>query len=231
MFFSKNKKNTIIQFEKVSYSQCGEDTIIDFAFGQLKINNPSYLDLGAHHPYYLSNTAFFYKKGCRGVSVEADPNLFEAFKKERPEEITLNVGVGETSGSSADFYIMSATTLNTFSKAEAERYASYGDKKIVNIIKLPILSINDIIATHFKTQCPNFISLDIEGMDLLIIKSLDFVKYRPEILCIETISYTENKTEEKLKDIISYVESKGYFLYADTYINSIFVDTEKWKNR
>ncbi len=231
MFFSKNKKNTIAQFEKVSYSQCGEDTIIDFAFGQLKINNPSYLDLGAHHPYYLSNTAYFYKKGCRGVSVEADPNLFEAFKKERPEEITLNVGVGETSGASANFYIMSATTLNTFSKSEAERYASYGDKKIVNIIKLPILSINDIIANHFKTQCPNFISLDIEGMDLIIIKSLDFVKYRPEILCIETISYTENKTEEKLKDIISYVESKGYFLYADTYINSIFVDTEKWKNR
>jgi hypothetical protein len=78
---------------------------------------------------------------------------------------------------------------------------------------------------------PNFVSIDVEGMDLVVVKSIDFNRYRPEVFCIETLSYTENNTEVKLNDIISYVESQGYFLYADTYINSIFVDKAKWKLR
>ncbi len=230
-----NRLNNILYpyniYYKKTFSQCGEDIIIDFIFQQFKVKNPIYIDIGAHHPYYLSNTAFFYNKGCLGINVEPDPQLFELIKKERPNDICLNVGVGEKSGTTANFYIMSESTLNTFSKEEADRYASYGNKSIKEIINIPLLTVNDIIATYLKNQIPNFISLDVEGMDFLIIKSFDFIKYRPEVLCIETLSYTENNTEEKLKDIINYVESKGYFLYADTFINSIFVEKEKWKNR
>lgn len=218
-------------YYKKSFSQCGEDIIIEFIFDELKIKKPTYIDIGAHHPYYLSNTAYFYLKGSKGISIEPDPYLFKEIKKERPNEICLNVGVAETSGGTADFYIMDVPTLNTFSKTEADRYVSYGNKTIKEIITLPLLSVNDIIAQNFNNKSPNFISLDVEGMDLAIIKSFDFYKFKPDVFCIETLSYTENKTEEKLKDIINYVESKGYFLYADTFINSIFVEKEKWKNR
>ena len=227
MFFKKNTS----EFQKVSYSQCGEDIIVDFILGQLKLKDPSYLDIGAHHPYYLSNTAWFYARGWRGVSVEPDPQLFAVIKKERPKESTLNVGVGETSGGKADFYVMNVPSLNTMSKSEAERYAAYPGKSIKEVIQIPILSVNDIITKYLGGNSPNFVSLDVEGMDLAIIRSFDFSKYRPEVFCIETLSYTENNTEEKQKDIIDYVESQGYFLYADTYINSIFVEKEKWKAR
>lgn len=217
--------------KKISYSQCGEDLIVDFIFTTLKIKSPSYLDIGAHHPYYLSNTAFFYLKNSFGVSVEPDPYLFKTIKEERPNEISLNVGVGLKTGEQADFYIMNVPTLNTFSKAEAERYASYSDKKIKEIIKLPLLTVNQIIETNFKGKTPNFISLDVEGMDMEIIKSFDFDKYRPEVFCIETLTYTEDNTEEKLNNIIEFMLNKGYFLYADTYINSVFVEKNKWRNR
>lgn len=227
MFFKKNTS----EFQKVSYSQCGEDIIIDFILGQLKLTEPSYLDIGAHHPYYLSNTAWFYARGWKGVSIEPDPQLFSVIKKERPKETSLNVGVGETSGGTADFYVMNVPSLNTMSRSEAERYAAYPGKSIREVIQIPILSVNDIIVKHLNGKAPSFVSLDVEGMDLAIIKSFDFSKYRPEVFCIETLSYTENNTEEKQKDIIAYVESKGYFLYADTYINSIFVEKEKWKAR
>jgi hypothetical protein len=60
---------------KVSYSQSGEDVIVDFIFQILKIQKPSYLDVGAHHPSYLSNTYLFYQKGCQGVCIEPDPVL------------------------------------------------------------------------------------------------------------------------------------------------------------
>lgn len=227
IFKNKLRENN----KKNSYSQSGEDVIVDFVFTVLKIKSPTYLDIGAHHPYYLSNTAFFYEKKSFGVSVEPDPYLFEIIKKERPNEISLNVGVGLESGEKADFYIMNVPTLNTFSKEEAEKYVSYGSKNIKEVIKLPLLTVNQIIETYFKGKSPNFISLDVEGMDTQIIKSFDFDKYKPEVFCIETLTYTEDNSEKKLNNIIEFMIDKGYLLYADTFINSIFVDKNKWSNR
>ncbi len=229
MFFSKKSDKEI--HRKYSYSQCGEDLIIDFIFGVFKIEKPTYLDIGAHHPYYLSNTAFFYAKESRGVSVEPDPSLYAVIKKERPLEKVLNVGVGLGQQQSADFYVMNVPTLNTFSKSEAERYAAYPGKEIKKVIQLPLLTVNEIIKTHFNNQAPDFISIDVEGMDMEIVKSFDFKAYRPKVFCIETLTYTENNTEEKLTNIIDYMKQQDYLLYADTYINSIFVEKAAWKNR
>lgn len=74
-------------------------------------------------------------------------------------------------------------------------------------------------------------SLDTEGYVFKILKSLDFKNFRPEVFCVETLTYTENKTEKKETEIIDFMIEKGYFVYADTYINTIFVDKNKWINR
>ena len=114
---------------KVSYAQCGEDLIIDYAARTLGIAAGRYLDIGAHHPIYLSNTCLFYRQGWRGVCVEPDASLLPPFRKFRPQDALLNVGIGPQAGV-RDFYIMSTPTLNTFSRAEAERYISYGKERI-----------------------------------------------------------------------------------------------------
>ncbi|MES2592731.1 MAG: FkbM family methyltransferase [Bacteroidota bacterium] len=215
---------------KLSYSQCGEDLIIDFIFEQFKLPKISYLDIGAHHPTYINNTALFYKKGSVGVCIEPDPFLFKRIKKVRDRDVCLNVGIGVGKEREADFYIMSIPTLNTFSKEEAERYASYGDKRIARVIKMPIVPVNEIIQKHFNSS-PDFISLDVEGLDFSILQSFDFERYRPKVWCIETLTYSENKTEEKIKETIDFMLSKNYFVYADTFINTIFVDNEAWTKR
>jgi hypothetical protein len=46
-------------FTKVSFSQIGEDLIVDFIFQVRGIQKPTYIDIGAFHPEFLSNTAFF----------------------------------------------------------------------------------------------------------------------------------------------------------------------------
>ena len=66
--------------QKKSYAQNGEDLIIDFAFREVfKINQPSYLDIGAHHPFCFSNTQLFYERGSQGINVEANPFLHKFF--------------------------------------------------------------------------------------------------------------------------------------------------------
>lgn len=212
-----------------SYSQCGEDLIINFALTEMRVGKVNYLDIGAHHATFLNNTAYFYKKGGSGVCVEPDPNLFQKIKRARSRDICLNIGVGDGTLKEADFYVMSGKTLNTFSKAEADRYVGYG-KTIEKILRMPLLSVNEIIEKHCK-KCPDFISLDVEGYDLTILKTFDFKKYRPKIWCVETITYTEDKSETKVQEVFDLMLSNNYFVYGDTYINTIFVDKEAWKNR
>ena len=213
---------------RTSYSQCGEDLIVDFIFaGRLGISNPSYLDLGAHHPTYLSNTYFFYLKGSQGVCVEADPTLIAIIAKERKRDTCLNVGVGTKEGV-GDFYVMSARTLNTFSKEEAERYQGYGTHRIEEVIQVPLLPVNTIIERSFSSA-PDFISLDVEGLDFAILESFDFSRFRPSVFCVETITYTEDNSERKLKEIGELMNQKGYMVFADTYVNTIFVEAEDWK--
>lgn len=214
-----------------SYSQCGEDLIIKHVLCEyLGIKNPSYLDIGAHHPTYLSNTYLFYERGSQGVCVEPDPFLFAQIEIERKRDTCLNVGVGFSEATSADLYIMSCRTLNTFSKEEAERYQSYGTHRIQEVVKLPLLSVNSILDKYFASG-PDFVSLDVEGMDFEILKSFDFSKFRPPVFCVETLSYAEDQSARKIEEIMALMRSKGYFSYADTYINTIFVDQEIWGNR
>ncbi len=216
--------------EKISYSQCGEDLIVNFLFQTMRISHPSYLDVGAHHPRYISNTFFFYNNGCSGVCIEPDPTLMDYIRKVRKRDVCLNVGVGIGPEATAKFYLLSARTLNTFSLEEATRYQANGKQKIEKIIDVPLVSINKVIEEYFPS-CPNFISLDVEGMDFEIIKSFDFSKYRPQVFCIETLTYTDDKTERKLVEIIDYMKACDYIPYADTYINTIFVDKSAWAQR
>lgn len=216
---------------KASYSQCGEDLIAEYILTEcLRLPTISYLDIGAYHPTRLSNTYLFYQKGHRGVCIEPDPGLFEHIRSVRPEDVCLNVGIGTSEQSRADFYRMTSATLNTFSRDDAERYQAYGSYKIEEIISMPLLTVDSIIERYFSS-CPNFISLDVEGLDFEILKTFDFSRFRPHVFCVETLTYTEDKSERKVSEIIELVTSNNYFVYADTYINTIFVEKDSWLNR
>lgn len=214
---------------KKSYSQCGEDLIIDFILQRFVGGTPSYLDIGAHHPIHISNTYLFYQRGGRGVCIEPDPDLFSKFKNRRVRDTCLNVGVGSLEQESAEFYVMSSKSLSTFSRVEAERYEGYGTQKIENIIHIPLIEVNSIFESCFITT-PDLVSIDVEGMDLEILSAIDFSRFRPTVFCVETLTYTEDRTEKKCDKTISYMEANGYFPYADTYVNTIFVDREKWQS-
>ncbi|MHB8621938.1 MAG: FkbM family methyltransferase [Sulfuricaulis sp.] len=225
----KKFKYNVSDNRRISYSQSGEDLIIEQIFTALGRTRITYLDLGANHPTRFSNTYLLYHNGNSGVCVEPDPTVQPLFSRWRGRDILLTCGVGLEEGE-ADFYVMTTNTLSTFSKAEAERYQSYGRQKIAKVIKLPLKPVSAILQQHFS-KCPNLVSLDIESMDFQILQSMDLNKWRPEVFCIETLTYTEDKTERKLGEIIEYMRDKDYLVYGDTFINTIFVDTNAWQRR
>jgi FkbM family methyltransferase len=219
----KEEKN----YSKTSYSQSGEDLIVKFIFDAIGITTPSYIDVGAYHPEHLSNTALFYQNGSRGINIEPDPTLFESFKLARVEDINLNIGVDDVQGEK-DFYIISTPTLNTFSKEEAENCTRENNHQIVTISKTKVDIISNIIQNYCKGVFPDFLSLDVEGLDLKILQSINYEQSSPVIICVETISFSETGNGVKDLHIIQFLESRGYMVYADTYINTIFVKKDKW---
>ena len=231
MFFSKKDKSIKEnEFVKKSFSQTGEDLIVKFILEyQLGLKNVYYLDIGAYHPFYLSNTAIFDQNGCSGVCIEPNPILSKVIQEAREKCKVFNVGVGQENIES-DFYVISPNTLSTFSKSDADKYALFPHVKVEKVIKIPIVSVNDIISNYCECV-PNFVSIDVEGLDLCILHSLDFEKYRPEVFCVETLEYTTDKNPLKNTDIINFMISNGYFVYADTFINTIFVESSIWNNR
>lgn len=209
-----------------SYSQAGEDAILRFLFRDLKITDIKYLDLGTNKPDNGNNTFLFYKSGCRGVCVEADGTLIDKIRELRPEDTIINAGVAVSAEKEADFYVFDLPAINTFNKAEAQYRMSKGNYNITKVIKVPLISINDLIKKHFDIY-PDLLSIDIEGMDLEVLQSLDYEKYPIPVICVETCLYSENHVHPKDPAIALFMITKGYEIYADTYINTIFINC-KW---
>jgi FkbM family methyltransferase len=210
----------------ISYAQSGEDIIIEFVFNNiLKQEHFNYCDVGAHHSTYISNTALFYRKGMTGICIEPDPELFAEIKQNRPKDICLNYGIGFSDDIMAeealDFFVMSSRSLNTFSRQEAERLHKQGEFTILDTKKIKTVNINKVFKQYFT---PDFLSIDVEGLDVEIIKSIDLVNHRPKVICVETAEFSPIPPGIKIYDAIDYLKTKDYIFYADTYSNSIFID-------
>ena len=214
---------------KNSFSSSGEDRIVLYLFQSLKVDKPSYLDLGANHPLNGNNTFLFYKDGGKGVCVEAQPALCRLIKSARPRDTCLNVAVGvNNSQDNVKFYVFDQVGVSTMDSEEADKRIKGGKEKLREIIEVPLLDINTIIKTNFKTY-PEFLSVDIEGLDVQVIKSLDLESYPIPVICVEIVEYSTGYKKTSNSEVEDYLTDKGYFLYADTYINSIFVNL-KWFN-
>ena len=211
-----------------SYSQCGEDVIVDHIFRQLKKEKIFYLDIGTNHPKYTNNTYLFYKNGHQGICVEPNPALIKQIEKVRPRDVCLNLGVSLSEVNDLDFYVMDPDTLSTFSKSDAQEMSLSPTIKIDKVIKLPTLRIDEIFSRHAK-KTVDFLSIDVEGLNEEIIMDLDLTNYRPTVVCVETITFSEKGEGKKLIKIIEKFLGNNYFQYADTHLNTIFIDISKWK--
>lgn len=214
------------QYAKISYAQSGEDIILEYLFGLRKIAQPRCLDIGAYHPVAANNTYKFFLKGSKVVNIDANPAAIEKFVVTRPTDTNLNMGIGPDEGE-FDFYIMDDEALNTFSLEEKIGLERMGCR-LKEVKKIKMVPINQVLLEYFGDAAPDLISIDAEGVDFDIILSLDFKKFAPKVICIESINYTPDGTGTKRYDLCHTIESFGYFEYANTNINSIFVHKEWW---
>ena len=206
-----------------SYAQCGEDVVVSQFFEYLKIERPTYLDIGAFLPIYSNNTYLFYQRGARGVLVEPNVGLIPELKKQRPKDVVLNVGIGITEELAAPYYCMTLSQWNTFDKDEAERRVakSGGAVKIEKVVNMPLVPINRVIDEHLKGKGPDYLSIDVESLDLAILKTLDFLRFRPKVICAETLVALSIRNDPAIG---VFLAGHGYEARGMTFANTIYID-------
>lgn len=203
----------------VTYSQFGDDLVIINIFNNLGIEKFTYLDIGAHHPYNISNTALLYKYGYHGINVEANPNLIEAFFRERPLDKNVNVGIGTKSGEMPFYMIDGFSGRNSFDKKVVEKFCQeYPEFSVKEIKKIKVLTLYELINKYANGKFPDFLSIDIEGLDAEVLRQI-IPDNAPMVIDVEVLSMAGQNDE----NMIDLLKQKGFFPYFKCSSNLIFV--------
>lgn len=212
------KNNYFDGYAFKSYSQEGEDMLLRRLFEKQKTG--FYVDVGAYHPKRFSNTFFFYKKGWRGINIDAMPNSMRLFDKIRPRDINLEVPISDKK-QKLKYYIFNEPALNGFSKDLAEKRDGKDNYKIISEKKMETSTLKEVLEKHLLYgQKIDFMSIDVEGLDLQILKSNNWEQFRPKFLLVEVLS-------SSIKEIVNskeykYLAEVGYEILAKTVSTVIF---------
>lgn len=212
-----------------AFSQAGEDMILKNVFRLIK--NGTYVDAGAYHPLNGSNTHYFYRfKNWTGINIEPNPNGIAAFNKIRPKDINLNFGISPSSDILKYYMVDSIPVMNTFSlKFLQDSGMENSISRVIDIQTHPLSYILDEYLP--KNKKIDLLNVDVEGLDLEVLKSNNWEKYRPTAIISETgLNDIETNSTRK------YLEDLGYTIIGMTPVNiqvnysMIYFDKEKLKN-
>lgn len=211
-------------FGDKTYSQHGEDLMLlnlIYLLG-LQPHQVTYLDIGAHHPFHISNTALLYDRGAKGVNIEANPNLHAIIHQHRTRDISICAGVGAKDGLLPFYMIDQHSGRNTFSKETAEQFVKENPEHTIREVKIiPVITPDQAVDMWLAGQYPTLLSIDAEGLDLEILQAIDYNKASSlKLLICEAVS------KEAALAIRTFLESKGFFQYCRCVSNLIFVRQE-----
>lgn len=210
-------RKELFDYHRLTFSQEGEDRLLERLLPNTEVG--FYVDIGAHHPQRFSNTYKFYLAGWRGINIDPMPNIMKKFDEIRPRDINLELGIASKEGT-LTYYIFDEPALNTFDEDCAlSRKLPIIAKKRVRVRTLADV-FNEYIAPN---QVIDFLSVDVEGLDLNVLQSNDWESYRPTYILAESL---ETDSVKCLIDteINLYMSSIGYRLVAKLFNTVVFKD-------
>ena len=198
-------------FHRLSFSQEGEDLLIERIFPDQ--SSGFFVDVGAHHPSRFSNTYLLYLKGWRGVNIDANPEAKILFDKLRPEDKNVLAAISSEE-KSLTYHMFDEPALNTCDSAVARIHAKNSLKLAEQVVPgITLKSVLDGLASEDNSI--DLLTVDVEGLDLAVLKSNDWFAYRPKVVFVE--SYIErNLSIEDLLDspLVVFMKSVDYQFFS-----------------
>lgn len=202
---------------KYSFAHTGEDRVIESLLKPLISQNGYYVDVGCNHPVFLSNTYSLYRKGWRGLCVDANPVIAKKYKYLRPKDKFIQALVSDDSND-REFYMVQNDVLSSTEKANAELAKQQG--LAINVAKYKPQTLTSILNLNKVPFEFDLLSVDAEEHDYNVLKSLDFSRYKPKLIIVEDETFdilkaTSNSIVELMKSnsylLVGYVLKNLYF--------------------
>ena len=219
IFFGIKLTEKLIKYSKYSYfhftgrfARYG----IDSALAELLPHEKGfYVELGANDGALASNSYFFeLRKKWHGILIEPAPNLFlECYaRRGKKNKVYCNACVPfDYSDEFVRLKYMGAMTVSESLKndLDVKDFMSRGEANVnvdETVFEFAALSatLSSLLDRSSAPQIVDFLSLDVEGAELEVLKGINFKKYTFKCMVIES--------REPIK-IMNYLEGHGYFLY------------------
>lgn len=204
-----------------SYSQSGEDLVLKVSLRQKR---GFYVDVGAYHPTLYSNTYAFYRRGWHGLVIDPNDSFRPLYRFLRPRDTFITAGIGSAQ-SSETYYRFSDASYNTFSAKNAAEYSA-----IPRLARLPDQTVRIIplstILHEQKVEHIDLLNIDVEGMDLAVLKSHDW-SISTQVIAVEDRHF--NVDEPSTSATYVFLREKGYVLVGMSRDTLIFSYREKQK--
>jgi FkbM family methyltransferase len=207
-----------------SYSQVGEDLLI--AFFLQKEKEVSYIDIGCLWPTRLSNTYFFYQRGGQGLCIDPNPDIRAEYEATRPRDTFLNLGIGAREGS-LTYHRFQNPVFNTFLPERAARLAATGrpGRNPIGSVEIAVRPLSAVLREldwrpRFGPRV-DVLSMDVEGLEMDVLSSIDFTYVRPRLIVLET-AVTERSPEAN--PCIALLREQGYQLSGWTGHDAFMMD-------
>ena len=202
----------------MSFSQLGQDlSVLQFYNNK---RDGFFIEIGASNGIELSNTYLLEKSyNWKGICVEPVPKKFKLLCNNRPNSSCCDKAVYSESNKSVIFDIANnydlLSGISDYIDCHKENVEANKDQIVVKTI-----TFNDLLEKYNAPLFVDYLSLDTEGTELEILKSVDFTKYTFGIIDVE-----HNYVEPRRSQIRELLTSNGY-IYAkenkwdDSYMHS-----------
>ena len=191
------ERKDILGTETKVYSQSDEELIIrDFFQDRRK---GFFLDVGCAWPMKYNNTYYLESRlNWRGIGIDGLPDFAAAWQQKRKRSKFFNYIVTDHSGTTETFYRAGLLGISS-----TKPLPDPGGKAVkYDAIKVPTMTLNELLKREGVTKL-DFVSMDIEGGEILALAGFDIDRFKPELLCVE--AHIGNR-----ETILAYFAAHGY---------------------
>jgi FkbM family methyltransferase len=132
-------------------------------------------------------TYAFYRSGWRGINIEPRPGSKSEFDLARPRDINIEVAVGDAAGQTT-YYEFNEPLFNGLYPEHTEEWQRRHGCTVVSEHRIPLVRLDELLDRHLPAgQQIDFLSIDVEGGELSVLRSNNWQRYRPEVVLVEDL--------------------------------------------
>jgi FkbM family methyltransferase len=182
-------------------SQLGQDCLVDVLFN--KKTGGVFVEIGVGDGKSLSNTYFLEKnRNWTGVLCEPSTRFHGSIKSIRSAQLVTNAVFDKTGEELSFAEVQGAGELSTLSDF---KHSDGHNRENIKEYKVSTISFNDLYDRYFGGKTIDYMSIDTEGSEMVILEAIDFRKTEISVISIE-----HNYDKKKQKELTELLGKYGY---------------------